>query len=87
MLTSGLADFKSQLRIDVVKAAEPLGSSQNIARVNTDAHSAYNAAKFAKVAHEIKVEKNKYFFATAAYQNYPEESIYISLSEATQTAG
>ena len=78
-----MADFSSQLRIDSVKASQPLGSSYNIARINTDAHSAYNAAKFAKVAHEIKVEKQKYFFATAAYQNYPEESIYISLSEAT----
>lgn len=38
------------LRIDVISASNPLKSAINIARINTNAHSAYNFAKFAEIA-------------------------------------
>lgn len=56
------------LRIDVVKASAPLGSTVNIARINTEARQADNAAHFAEIA---KLERTEgqvtHVFATLAY--------------------
>lgn len=41
LLANNKADFKTSLRIDVVKASEPLGSTVNIARINTEAIAAH----------------------------------------------
>ena len=87
LLSSNFADFKTALRIDTVSASEPLGSAINIARVNTDGESAYNAAKFAEIAQENAGGNRRHFFASVAYQTYPYEAVFLSLSEATEKAG
>ena len=67
LLSRDISNFKISLRIDVVSASEPLGSAQNIARINTDAKAAYKKAKFAEIAVIKNGDSRKHIFATMAY--------------------
>ncbi len=67
LLSRDISNFKISLRIDVVSASEPLGSAQNIARINTDAKAAYKKAKFAEIAVVENGDSRQHIFATMAY--------------------
>lgn len=43
---TSLADYKITLRLEAVSATNLLDTAANIARINTHAEGAYNAAKF-----------------------------------------
>ena len=75
---------KTSLRIDVVSASQPLDSAVNIARINTNAHAAYNAAKFAEIDFRISKDQKvrHHVFATLAYQSFKKEANYLTISEA-----
>ena len=49
MLLSNVDGDSTSLRIDVVSASAPKGSSIDIAKINENAEAAYNAAKFAEI--------------------------------------
>ena len=84
LLLTNLDNSKVSLRIDVVSASQPLDSAVNIARINTNAHAAYNAAKFAEI--DFRTSANDkvrhHFFATLAYQSFKTEANYLTISEA-----
>ena len=67
LLSRDISNFKISLRLDVVSASKPLGSAQNIARINTDAAAAYKKAKFAEIAVIEKGDSRKHIFASTAY--------------------
>ena len=65
-----------------------MGSTVNIARMNTEAIAAHQSAKFAEIAQEeISMGHIRHVFATAAYQSYPEKAIYVSISEIEESQG
>ena len=54
----------------------------NIARINTFAEAAYNAAKFAEISYSGDDVTHSHIFATVAYQSYPYQANFLSISEA-----
>ena len=59
----------------------------NIARINTFAEAAYNAAKFAEIGFSGDAVTKTHIFATLAYQSYPYHANFLSISEAGSTDG
>ena len=87
MLLSTVVGDTRSLRIDVAQADQLVGSAQNIARVNTNAVSAFNSAKFAEI--DVEIAENgdrKHIFVTQAYQNVPERAYFLTVTEVTYRA-
>ena len=73
---------RTTLRIDAVDASAILGSAVNVARINTEAEAAFNAARFSQI--HFQQETKTHFFVTLAYQSYPYHANFLSISEARQ---
>jgi len=87
LLSIDIANFKISLRIDVVSASNPLGSAQNIARINTEAVAAWQNAKFAEIAVLDEGSSRRHIFVTTSYQSSPSEVNFLTISEVTFKGG
>ena len=87
LLMTNVEENRTTLRIDVVSAVEVQGTAQNIARINTGAEAAYNAAKFSEIHYDGDDTVKTHFFATVAYQSYPFKANYVTISEACSDDG
>ena len=71
------------MRIDVAQASQLQGTAVNIARINTNAESAFNAAIFTDIGLTVSEEERTHIFVTAAYQSYPYAANFLTISEVT----
>ena len=77
---SNVDGTSTTLRIDSVKASKLKGTALNVARINTQVESAWKGSKFTEIALKVTPTERHHIFASMAYQSFPVEANYLSLS-------